>query len=280
MATTLALAGNADFNGDLDVDGTTNLDVVDIDGAVDMASTLQVDGSITSSDGMTITTADNSNTLTLISTDEDAVAGPRLAFQRQSASPADDDVLGQIFFTGKDSGGNNTDYATIRSEIMQESDGSEDGQLEFDVLVAGTQRKLLTLDRTEVCINEDSVDINFRVESNGNANMLFVDGGNDRVGFGTATPGRDFQFLTTDQTDVSIIAANNQFAQLLFGDPDDDNPGFVSYNNSDNSMQFGTNATEKMRILSGGQISTGGDTSPDVGAGDSLYNKVLRILQP
>ena len=39
MATTLTLAGNADFNGDLDVDGTTNLDVVDIDGAVDMAST-------------------------------------------------------------------------------------------------------------------------------------------------------------------------------------------------------------------------------------------------
>ena len=26
---------------------------------------------------------------------------------------------------------------------------------------------------------------NFRVESNGNANMLFVDGGNDRVGIGT-----------------------------------------------------------------------------------------------
>jgi hypothetical protein len=42
MATTLTLGGNADFNGDLDVDGTTNLDVVDIDGAVDMASTLTV----------------------------------------------------------------------------------------------------------------------------------------------------------------------------------------------------------------------------------------------
>ena len=34
MATTLTLGGNADFNGDLDVDGTTNLDAVDIDGAV------------------------------------------------------------------------------------------------------------------------------------------------------------------------------------------------------------------------------------------------------
>ncbi len=47
MATTLTVAGNVDFNGDLDVDGTTNLDVVDIDGAVDMATTLTVGGEIT-----------------------------------------------------------------------------------------------------------------------------------------------------------------------------------------------------------------------------------------
>ena len=39
-----------------------------------------------------------------------------------------------------------------------------------------------------VVINEDSADIDFRVESNGNANMLFVDGGNDRVGIGTGSP--------------------------------------------------------------------------------------------
>ncbi len=45
MATTLTLGGNADFNGDLDVDGTTNLDAVDIDGAVqiDAAVTVGVD---------------------------------------------------------------------------------------------------------------------------------------------------------------------------------------------------------------------------------------------
>jgi len=46
MATTLTVAGNVDFNGDLDVDGTTNLDVVDIDGAVDMATTLAVAGNV------------------------------------------------------------------------------------------------------------------------------------------------------------------------------------------------------------------------------------------
>ena len=47
MATTLAVAGNVDFNGDLDVDGTTNLDVVDIDGAVNIATTALVTGVLT-----------------------------------------------------------------------------------------------------------------------------------------------------------------------------------------------------------------------------------------
>ena len=42
MATTLAVAGNVDFNGDLDVDGTTNLDAVDIDGAVQIDNTITV----------------------------------------------------------------------------------------------------------------------------------------------------------------------------------------------------------------------------------------------
>ena len=45
MATTLAVAGNVDFNGDLDVDGTANLDNTDIDG------TLDVSGQVTIADG-------------------------------------------------------------------------------------------------------------------------------------------------------------------------------------------------------------------------------------
>ena len=45
---TQTLIGTAlDISGDIDVDGTTNLDVVDIDGAVDMASTLTVAGVLT-----------------------------------------------------------------------------------------------------------------------------------------------------------------------------------------------------------------------------------------
>ena len=49
MAGTLGVTGvltgtSLDISGNIDVDGTTNLDVVDIDGAVDMATTLTLAG--------------------------------------------------------------------------------------------------------------------------------------------------------------------------------------------------------------------------------------------
>ena len=45
---------NLDISGDVDIDGTTNLDVVDIDGAVDMATTLAVAGVVTANAGVVI----------------------------------------------------------------------------------------------------------------------------------------------------------------------------------------------------------------------------------
>ena len=62
MASTLGVTGvltatSLDISGDIDVDGTTNLDVVDIDGAVDMASTLAVTGAATFSSTIAATSA-------------------------------------------------------------------------------------------------------------------------------------------------------------------------------------------------------------------------------
>lgn len=48
--------GNVDIDDDLDVDGTTNLDVTDIDGAVDMALTLLVTGVTTQTGGVVFAT--------------------------------------------------------------------------------------------------------------------------------------------------------------------------------------------------------------------------------
>ncbi|MDA7514293.1 tail fiber domain-containing protein [bacterium] len=43
-----------------------------------------------------------------------------------------------------------------------------------------------------VVINEDSANVDFRVESNGNTHALFVDAGNNRVGIGTGAPSYEF----------------------------------------------------------------------------------------
>ena len=63
---------------------------------------------------------------------------------------------------------------------------SADTDDQIDFKVGGTDE--MTLSSTGLVINEGSNDRDFRVESNGNANMLFVNGGTDRVGIGTNDP--------------------------------------------------------------------------------------------
>jgi cytoskeletal protein CcmA (bactofilin family) len=184
MATTLTLAGNADFNGDLDVDGTTNLDVVDIDGAVDMASTLQVDGAITSSAGATITVADNTNNLSIVSTDADADNGPNVRFYRNSSSPADDDLVGGIVFDSRNDNSQDIQPVRIRVYTPDVSDGTEDSALDIATMTAGALGNRLDILPTETIINNGSIDADFRVESNGQTHALVVDGALDNVGVG------------------------------------------------------------------------------------------------
>jgi len=209
----LIVNGDIDLEGSIDVNGTTNLDVVDIDGAVDMASTLQVDGAITSSAGATITVADNSDNLTLTSTDADASVGPNLNLYRNSGSPADDDVTGVIVFNGRNDNSQDVIYARQLSYIKDASDGTEDGQLTLQTMVAGTIRDRLNITPSEISINEDSQDLDFRVESNGNANMLFVDGGANTVGIGTGTPG-DLLHVTNGDRSVDTRIRLDSFGQL------------------------------------------------------------------
>ena len=79
-----------------------------------------------------------------------------------------------------------------RSKVVHE--GDTDTYVEFGGdninLVAGGV-KMVTLKEgssDSVIINEDSNDVNFRVESNSVTSMLKVDGGTDRVGIGQGTP--------------------------------------------------------------------------------------------
>jgi hypothetical protein len=96
--------------------------------------------------------------------------------------------------------------------------------------------------------------------------MTFYTGGSERMrldasgnlGIGsTPVNSRRLTINTSGQTDLSIVAASNNYAQLLFGYTGADSKGIIAYYNSDNSMQFYTNSTERARITSGGDFLVG-----------------------
>lgn len=83
----------------------------------------------------------SSTGLTLISTDGGAAAGPVLTVLRDSASPAASDVIGQVSLEGRDSAGNQQQYAAVQATILDATDGSEDATLDFMTANAGTVAK-------------------------------------------------------------------------------------------------------------------------------------------
>lgn len=127
----------------------------------------------------------------------------------------------------------------------------------------------LTITDTAVVVNEDSDDVDFRVESNGNANMLFVSGGNDVVGVGAEGDlGSGIHIKVSDTTGsvssnadnivieengncgITMLTATNGNGHIFFGHSGDQDEGFIVYDADNNRMRFGVNAGEAARIES------------------------------
>lgn len=80
----------------------------------------------------------NPSLLTLESTDAGAAAGPDLALNRNSPTPAAADLGGRLLFQGEDSAGNTETYGAIASRIDDPTSTSEDGTVLLQAVKAGT----------------------------------------------------------------------------------------------------------------------------------------------
>ena len=170
---------------------------------------INVTGSISS------TVTDNSDNLTLTSTDADANSGPNLRMYRNSGSPADSDAIGLIDFEGRNDNSQDVVYAAIDTRIVDASDGTEDGRIEVATILAGTAGvSRILMDATETVFNDNSKNLDFRVESDGNANMLFVDGGNNRVGIGINDPNSEFEVASAQPNIRLRDTDNNHYARV------------------------------------------------------------------
>ena len=200
---------NLSVGGNLSVTGTTALT-----GNATAAGTLDVTGAITSSAGATITTADNTAQLTLKSTDADSSVGPVLDLVRDSASPADGDAIGQIKHTADNDAGEATTYASSFVTLRDASDGAEDGQVINYLITGGSLVDHLRMGRgsaggqSEVTVNEGGADIDFRVESDNDANAFFVQGSDGSTGVGLNNPSGQLHVKSEASEIVTFVEAN------------------------------------------------------------------------
>ena len=234
--------GSLDISGNIDVDGTSNLDVVDIDGAVDMASTLAVGGVVTANAGVVVDNMTlDGNTLSVTSSDfiidatHDIIldaAGNEIKFQDNGTligfitldntditlktSVSDRDII----FQGNDGGSTITALSLDMSSagdahfnqdiyvrnIYGNNDANTGIQWEgSDTLTfhAGGVENIQLVSNA-IVFNQDSADMDFRVEGNGDATLFFCDGGADKVCIGTDSPDGFFKIEKNYQSDVAM----------------------------------------------------------------------------
>ena len=147
--------------------------------------------------------------------------------------------------------GGGTDYtATSGTSVVLATGASVSDVIEiivYDVFSVGNffnrtdSDSRYALNEGGVVFNETSADVDFRVESNGNANMLVVNGGDDRVGIGTNSPAEALEVSTTADADYGIKVAN------------DDTQAFVKVQSGGTAL-YGGNAG--VNFVSGGSFAT------------------------
>ena len=128
-----------------------------------------------------VKTTDDGTTFRLESTEDGAAGAPDFLMYRNSATPADNDVLGVIFWNGNDDGGSNSQYAYQRLVATDVTAGSENARMDFNIVTDGSVDRALEIDGTGIDVTGTVTADGLTV--NGDANF----GDNDKLVLGDST---------------------------------------------------------------------------------------------
>jgi len=128
-----------------------------------------------------------------------------------------------------------------------------------------------------IVFNQSGADMDLRVESTNNANMLFVDAGNDRVGIGTNSPSQTFHVNSGSTDTVALFESSGDAnAYLVIKDSGSSGGAFIGAIGTHTILGTG-GSTERMRITSAGKVGIGGTPSVPLHIQASSQDAQVRI---
>jgi hypothetical protein len=200
-------------------------------------------------------TSDADPALILESTATSGVNSPDIKLYRNSSSPADNDYLGNLIFTGNNLHASNgsvvdtdIEYARIESRIYDVTDGTEDGALIFSTKVAGSNSSTMYIKDGRVGIGSAAPDGELHISGAGHQ-LVTIEREANTNGYGT---GIQFQL-----GDSASSTAGHDYAAIYGGIEDNTN------GSEDGQLVFHTSLngtlTEAIKLTSDGKLRVAGN---------------------
>mgnify|MGYP003644962602 CR=1 FL=1 len=241
-----------DISGNADIDGTLEADAMTLNGTA-ITATATLDTGI-----------GNNNVPKFTSgvADDDFLRVDGTAIEGRSAA----EVLSDIAAAPAAGSGNIVTTGALNSGSITSGFGSIDNGSSAITTTGTVSAGAAAIDGA-VTINDSGNDVDFRVESDANANMLFVDGGNNRVGIGTSGPTEVLHIYDAGGSDAEMVletSTNSTGARIHLKSP---NAAGANYHTI-GSMNA---STANWRI---GSTGTAGAIDFQVGSG---YSQIMRV---
>ena len=198
-----------------------------------------------------IGTIDVTGDLLLTSTDAGSAAGPIIELYRNSASPAVNDTIGAIRFYGENDADEKFLYAQINGRANDETDGTEDGRLDFYVAEDGSQWS----GRLVLAGNSSTKFVNKNVLLGQGVNLIF-EGASDNTNETTLTvtdPTQD-NTITLPDTTGTVLLTDGSASSLT----DRTGASAATYGNSTTTPVITVDANGRITTIGTATISGGG----------------------
>ena len=205
--------GSGDTSGSADGAGLTIQDAVDASNDATLLWNAANDR-FGFSHPLTITSTTTDDSLLITTTEASSSAAPVITLKRNSGSPADADYLGQIKFKGENDADQEVVYSKITGKILDASDGSEDGLIEFANIKGGTQTIVARLrsDSLQLLNNTNLVVAGLTYPtSDGTSGQALVTDGSGNLSFSTISSGTSGVTVQEEGTSLSTAGTTLNF---------------------------------------------------------------------